>query len=225
MRVSGHRSGAQQGRDRTRRLACVCVPALAALAATAALGVAPAAGGPLPPGPSSAIHDRIYAPSAITVAAGQTISWHNETLGPHTVTSTTELFNSGRLDAGASYSLKFSNPGTFDYYCTVHPTMKGVVTVLAIPAEKVLVQVAARHAAHGAVATVRAQVARSGVKALLQAAPHGGHAFKTIARALLSSQGTASFTVGKGTARRVRVVVPAAYGEPQLASRTVALPS
>ncbi len=221
MKVAGHRSGAQRTRRRAR------LPSAAALAALAALtiGATPAAGGPLPPGPSSAIHDRIYSPSAITVAAGQTISWHNETLGPHTVTSTTELFNSGRLDAGAGYSLKFSNPGTFDYYCTVHPTMKGVVTVLAIPAEKVLVHVSSRHAAHGALVTVRAQVARSGVKALLQAAPAGGHAFKTVGRALLGSEGTASFTLAGAAHRRARVVVPAAYGEPQLVSRTVALPS
>src|SRR6185437_1460351 len=91
----------------------------------------------------------------------------NETLGPHTVTSTTELFNSGRLDGGTSYSLKFANPGTFDYYCTVHPTMKGVVTVLAIPAEKVIVHVLG-HRAQGGAGTVRVQVARSGVRALLQ---------------------------------------------------------
>ncbi len=193
--------------------------------AALALGAAPAGAGPLPPGPSSAIHDRIYSPAAITVAAGQTISWHNETLGPHTVTSTSELFNSGRLDPGAGYSLKFSNPGTFDYYCTVHPTMKGVVTVLAIPAEKVLVHVSSRHTAHGAVATVRAQVARAGVRALLQAAAGGGRAFKTVGRALLGSQGTAAFKLAGGAHRKVRVVVPAAYGEPRLVSRTVALPS
>jgi len=198
-------------------------PLLAPLAATLAalsFGAAPAAaGGPAPAGPSSAIHDRVYAPSAITVAAGQTITWRNETLGPHTVTSTTELFNSGRLDPAGVYSLRFANPGTFDYYCTVHPTMKGVVTVLAIPAERVLVHLARRHGR----TTVSAQVARAGVKALLQAAPEHGGAFKTISRAMLSTQGSASFTLGGGTGRRIRVLVPAAYGEPRLLSRTLAL--
>jgi len=193
---------------------------LACALCAVALGAAPAAaGGPVPAGPSSAIHDRIYAPAAITVAAGQTITWHNETLGPHTVTSTTELFNSGRLEGGTSYSLKFANPGTFDYYCTVHPTMKGVVTVLAIPAERVLVHVTKR----GAGTTVRAQVPRSGVQAQLQVAPAHGGAFKTVARATLGSQGTASFALGGSARRRVRVLVPAAYGQPRLLSRALAL--
>jgi plastocyanin len=225
MRFSSRGGASATPEAARRRGARVALPACAAALAALGFAAAPAAGGPPPPGPSSAIHDRIYAPSAITVAAGQTISWHNETLGPHTVTSTTELFNSGRLDAGASYSLKFANPGTFDYYCTVHPTMKGVVTVLAIPPEKVLLSVSSRRAKHGRASTVRAQVARSGETALLQAAPGGGRGFKTVARAQLGSEGTASFALGAGAARRVRVVVPAAYGQPQLLSRVVTLPA
>src|SRR4051794_10922402 len=111
MRIVGTR-GERREREpffaRRSLLAALGAGATALGAAALALGAAPAtAGGPPPPGPSSAIHDRVYAPSAITVAAGQTISWHNETLGPHTVTSTTELFNSGRLDAGGGYSLRF----------------------------------------------------------------------------------------------------------------------
>jgi plastocyanin len=191
--------------------------ALVGCATALALWTGTAAGGPPPPGPQSEITARVYLPAAITVAAGQTISWHNGTLGPHTVTSTTELFNSGRLDAGASYSLQFANPGTFDYYCTVHPTMKGVVTVLAIPPEKVLLHVHKRHSG----AKISVEVARAGVRALLQAAA-GGHPFKTLARAQLSSQGTANFSLAGG-ARRIRVLVPAAYGEPRLVSRSVAI--
>jgi plastocyanin len=211
--------GATDSAKRSRRFSAPSACAIAGLALC--LGAAPAAaGGPAPPGPTSSIHDRIYTPSSITVAAGQTITWRNETLGPHTVTSTSELFNSGRIEGGTSYSLKLSNPGTFDYYCTIHPTMKGVVTVLAIPAERVLLRVTAGRAG----GTVRVQVARSGIAALLQAAPARGGAFKTIARALLSSQGTASFSVGGRTARRARVLVGAAYGQPRLVSRTVSLP-
>ncbi len=204
--------GAAAGAKRLAPLICIV--------ATFALGAAPAAaGGPAPAGPLSSIHDRIYTPSAITVAAGQSITWRNETLGPHTVTSTSELFNSGRIEGGTSYTLKFSNPGSFDYYCTVHPTMKGVVTVLAIPAERVLVHVVATRHHH----TVRAQVARAGVPALLQTAPAHGGAFKTIARAVLGSQGTVSFSVGGASARRARVVVEAAFGQPRLLSRPFAL--
>jgi plastocyanin len=209
------RGAADSGKRAGRSLA-----PLACVLAALSLGAAPAAaGGPSPGGPLSSIHDRIYAPSAITVAEGQTITWRNETLGPHTVTSTSELFNSGRIEGGTSYSLKFSNAGTFDYYCTVHPTMKGVVTVLAIPAEQVLLKVSAKRSGD----TVRAEVARAGVAALLQAAPAHGGSFKTIAHAQLSAQGTASFRLGAGKGRRARVLVEAAYGQPRLVSRTVAL--
>ncbi len=195
---------------RAKRARRVLAPVAGGVAALALAAVPAAAGGPAPPGPTSAIHDRIYAPAAITVAAGQTITWRNETLGPHTVTSTSELFNSGRIEGGTAYALKFSEPGTFDYYCTVHPTMKGVVTVLAIPAERVLVHATVKR--NGA--KVSAQVARSGVAALLQAAPAGGGQFKTIARAQLGSEGTASFTLVGPPKRRVRVT-----SRPRTASR------
>src|SRR6185437_1892011 len=80
MKVGSHRNGARRARHGARLLASACAPAwLAALA----LGAAPAAGGPLPPGPSSAIHDRIYTPAAITVAAGQTISWQRNARPAH----------------------------------------------------------------------------------------------------------------------------------------------
>ena len=200
-----------------RRRRSLALLAAAPVALAIAAGPA-AAGGPSSLGPSSSIHDRIYAPAAITIAAGQTITWHNETIGPHTVTSTSELFNSGRIEGGTSYALRLSTPGTFDYYCTIHPTMKGVVTVLAIPAERVLLSASVKRGG----ATVRAQVARSGVAALLQAAPVRGGAFKTVARAQLGSQGTASFSLGAAR-RRIRVVVPAANGQPRLLSRTLAL--
>ncbi len=214
---TGDRSDARTSGARRRAglLALACGASLASLAFAAAAE----AGGPA--GPQSTISARVYTPATITVAAGQTITWHNETIGPHTVTSTTGLFNSERIESGTSFSLRFANPGTFDYYCTVHPFMKGVVTVLAIAPEKVLVSVRPHHTAHGTTASVHAQVARAGVQALLQAAPSGAGPFKTVARALLGSQGTASFTLGAGPRRRVRVLVPAAYGQPRLLSRPV----
>jgi plastocyanin len=211
---------AARGRRPGRRAGSLVLACAAALISLAFASAADAGG---PAGPQSTINARVYLPASITVAAGQTITWHNETLGPHTVTSTTGLFNSERIEGGTSYSLVFANPGTFDYYCTVHPFMKGVVTVLAIPPEKVLVHLRTRHTAHGTAASVHAQVARAGVKALLQAAPASGGPFKTVARALLGSQGTAAFTLGAGPRRRVRVLVPAVYGQPRLLSRAVAV--
>ena len=117
--------------------------------------------------------------------------------------------------------------------------MKGVVTVLAIPAEKVLVRLSSRHTAHGRPRPCAPRSPARASKALLQAASSGARAFKTIARAPLSSQGTASFALGAGTPqagtphgggqasgrRGSRVVVPAAYGQPRLVSRTLSAPS
>jgi plastocyanin len=50
---------------------------------------------------------------------------------PHTVTvsSGPEKFGSPNLQKGDSFSYKFTKPGTYDYYCAVHPDMKGSVTV------------------------------------------------------------------------------------------------
>jgi plastocyanin len=205
----------RSGMPRATAVLVACATSSASLAVAAAAR----AGGPA--GPESTISARVYTPAAITVAAGQTITWHNETLGPHTVTSTAGLFNSERIEAGTSYSLAFAHPGTFDYYCTVHPFMTGVVTVLAIAPETVVVRIRPRHTARGTAAKVRVQVARAGVRAVLQASPGGGGPFKTVARALLGSQGTASFSVAAGPRRRLRVLVPAAYRQPHLMSRAV----
>jgi plastocyanin len=202
--------------------ACGVVTSVAAQPARAANALQGASAA----GPRSAIFARAYQPSALTVAAGQSITWHNETLGPHTVTSLSELFDSGRLDANASFTMPFAGAGTFPYYCTVHPTMKGVVTVLAIPAEKVLLRVSSKRSAHGRRAVLHVEVARTAMALLIQVSPAGKSRWQTIARPKLGSQGTATVTLAAGSGpRRARVVVPAANGQPRLLSRAVRLPA
>jgi plastocyanin len=68
------------------------------------------------------------------VRAGVNITWHNDDQTFHTVTlqgpsTGPDYFDSGILSAGESYSRVFPNEGTFSYYCTIHPFMKGVVRV------------------------------------------------------------------------------------------------
>ena len=71
-----------------------------------------------------------YSPETIEIRKGDTVKWVNNDLAPHTVTSqTSDIFNSGAIDPDASWSYTFSQPGTFPYYCTFHPEMKGTVTV------------------------------------------------------------------------------------------------
>ena len=78
--------------------------------------------------------DRCYIPSEITIQSGQQVTWVNEDSAFHSVTSgfyesPTELFDSGHLDPFESYTLDFNETGTFDYFCTLHPWMKGQVIV------------------------------------------------------------------------------------------------
>ncbi|MCH8235214.1 MAG: hypothetical protein IIC29_03705 [Chloroflexi bacterium] len=75
-----------------------------------------------------------FAHSNITVAAGTTITWTNQDDAPHTVTAgspgnITGAFDSGTFGLGGQYSLAFTTPGDFLYFCTIHPFMQAVVTV------------------------------------------------------------------------------------------------
>ncbi len=65
----------------------------------------------------------------LTVAAGTTVVWTNEDNMAHTVTAADKSFDSGTLDPGAGFSYTFTKAGSFDYICSLHPSMKGRVTV------------------------------------------------------------------------------------------------
>ena len=75
------------------------------------------------------IQGMAFYPSTITVAAGTTITWTNKDAAAHTVTSTTNVFNSGSLGTNKTFSFTFATAGTYPYYCTFHPTMTASVTV------------------------------------------------------------------------------------------------
>ncbi len=72
-----------------------------------------------------------FNPGNFTVKAGTTVTWFNADAATHTVTSTTGVFDSGTFPSGHSYSYKFNTPGTFPYYCVIHPNMKGTIIVTA----------------------------------------------------------------------------------------------
>ncbi len=91
---------------------------------------------PMIPAPGSAsktakvtIQNFAYSPADITVQKGTTVTWTNLDSVQHTVTSDTGLFDSGRLSQDQTWSYTFNNAGTFSYHCTIHPYMKGTVTV------------------------------------------------------------------------------------------------
>jgi plastocyanin len=77
------------------------------------------------------IHNFAFAPQRTTVKAGTTVTWINEDDIPHTVTSSSKLFKSRALDTGDKFSFTFTTPGTYEYFCSLHPHMTGAVVVEA----------------------------------------------------------------------------------------------
>lgn len=72
-----------------------------------------------------------FAPAALTVQAGTTVTWTNRDDIPHTVVNTDEpkAFKSKVLDTDQTFSFTFTKAGTYAYFCSVHPKMTGKVIV------------------------------------------------------------------------------------------------
>jgi len=70
-----------------------------------------------------------FTPQDITVKAGTTVTWVNQDDVPHTVVSNEKKFKSKALDTDDKFSFTFNDPGTYEYYCSVHPKMTAKVTV------------------------------------------------------------------------------------------------
>ncbi|TAK15695.1 MAG: hypothetical protein EPO37_09695 [Nitrosarchaeum sp.] len=78
--------------------------------------------------------DSCYTPSKIVIKQGNSVTWVNEDVAFHSVTSgyydePSEIFDSGYLDPEESFTFIFENIGIYDYFCTLHPWMKGQVIV------------------------------------------------------------------------------------------------
>ncbi|HEV2110111.1 MAG TPA: cupredoxin family copper-binding protein [Gammaproteobacteria bacterium] len=73
-----------------------------------------------------------FDPEVLTIPAGTTVTWSNKDEVPHTVMSSDKRFtSSGALDTGDTYSYTFTTAGSYEYFCTLHPFMKGKVVVTA----------------------------------------------------------------------------------------------
>ena len=72
-----------------------------------------------------------YSPATITVVIGvnATVTWVNGDTQAHTVTDSGNVFNSGNLAQGKTYTYTFTTEGTYNYICTYHSWMKGTVIV------------------------------------------------------------------------------------------------
>ncbi len=70
-----------------------------------------------------------FVPATITIPVGTTVTWFNKDPVAHTVSSREGVFDSGNLSGGATFSYTFDQNGSFEYYCKIHPYMKGEVIV------------------------------------------------------------------------------------------------
>lgn len=70
-----------------------------------------------------------FGPETVTVPVNTTVTWINKDDIPHTVASTDGLFKSRALDTDDKYSHTFTKPGTYSYYCSIHPKMMGKIVV------------------------------------------------------------------------------------------------
>jgi plastocyanin len=88
--------------------------------------------GAAPAGPVEVRIDNFtFAPGTLTVPAGTTVKWVNRDDIPHTVVSEDKstTFKSKAMDTDDSYSYTFTKPGTYSYFCSIHPKMVGKVVV------------------------------------------------------------------------------------------------
>jgi len=76
------------------------------------------------------IKDFAFNPQTITVKSGEKITWINRDEEPHTVVSVEKQFKkSSALDTDQEFTVIAGAPGTYTYYCSVHPKMTGTIVV------------------------------------------------------------------------------------------------
>jgi len=72
-----------------------------------------------------------FRPQRLVVKTGTTVTWTNRDDIPHAIAAVSKQFKSKALDTNDAYSFTFTAPGTYDYFCSLHPHMTGTVVVEA----------------------------------------------------------------------------------------------
>ena len=107
----------------------------AAVAPILAVIVLPATGAQNETG-TIGIDNFTFNPRTITVKIGTTVTWTNKDDIPHAIASANNAFKKSKaLDTDDSYSFTFAAPGTYKYFCYLHPQMTGSIVVEAAPGD------------------------------------------------------------------------------------------
>ena len=70
-----------------------------------------------------------FTPYALTIHTGESVQWVNKDTDDHTVVSDDQTIKSKALDTDDTFSFTFTTPGTYEYFCSLHPHMVGTVVV------------------------------------------------------------------------------------------------
>jgi plastocyanin len=70
-----------------------------------------------------------FAPAALEIPRGTTVTWVNHDEETHTITSTTGAFTSRGLGNDETFTQTFARPGSYEYFCALHPKMRATVIV------------------------------------------------------------------------------------------------
>lgn len=72
-----------------------------------------------------------FQPAQITIHVGDSVTWTNRDQAPHDASATSGpvMFHSPTLSTGQSWTYTFSQPGTYSYYCSIHPSMRAKIVV------------------------------------------------------------------------------------------------
>jgi len=75
------------------------------------------------------IHAFVFPAEPMTVTVGTTVTWTNLDPVDHTVTDVNGAFDSGLFGEAGTWSMTFTAPGSYTYYCIPHPMMIGTIEV------------------------------------------------------------------------------------------------
>jgi plastocyanin len=117
-------------KQRNSKLVVCALSAVLTIAGFTMFAVKRVKGADQPPsGAEIKIDNFTFEPATITVAAGTQVTWVNRDDMPHTVTSDDKSFKSKAFDTDEKFSFTFATPGTYKYFCSIHPKMIGEVVV------------------------------------------------------------------------------------------------